>query len=126
MVGSWFHCFLTILGVIAYRNAYFGRGDGLIAFDDVQCIGNETSIFDCSYTSDHNCVHFEDAGVVCGSQNCNDSDIRLVNGFSSYEGRVEICLNGVWGTVCDDFWSDNDATVVCRQLNLPNDGKKSV
>ena len=34
---------------------------------------------------------------------------RLRGGDTGFEGRVEICIDNEWGTVCDDFWSENDA-----------------
>uniref|UniRef100_A0A8C6RR73 Galectin-3-binding protein n=1 Tax=Nannospalax galili TaxID=1026970 RepID=A0A8C6RR73_NANGA len=49
-----------------------------------------------------------------------DGDMRLVNGASANEGRVEIFYRGQWGTVCDNLWSLLDANVVCRALGFEN------
>ena len=50
---------------------------------------------------------------------CNNGDVRLVGGFSPYNGRVEICYRNQWGTVCDNSFTSTDARVVCKQLGYP-------
>ena len=55
---------------------------------------------------------------------CTTGQLRLAGGSIPNEGRVEICMNNVWGTVCDDSLSSNDATVVCRQLGYSTQGEK--
>ena len=50
---------------------------------------------------------------------CSDGSIRLSDGFIEQEGRVDVCINGVWGSVCTEGWDQTDAHVVCTQLGHP-------
>lgn len=52
--------------------------------------------------------------------------MRLVDGEREYEGRVEICYDGMWGTVCNDGINDAAAKVVCKQLRLPLYGELNI
>ena len=49
----------------------------------------------------------------------NEGDLRLADGETVNDGRVEVCLNGEWGTICDHGWGPAEARVVCNQLGLP-------
>jgi deleted-in-malignant-brain-tumors protein 1 len=99
----------------------FTTGIGQIWLSDVQCDGNETRLTDCTIPAfgTTNCSHAEDAGVSCPA--CTQGAIRL-RGGNITSGRVEICNNNIWGTVCGNFWGSFDAQVACRQLGFEATG----
>ncbi|CAG9769987.1 unnamed protein product [Ceutorhynchus assimilis] len=130
----------------------------LYMMDDIECLGNETSIMDCNFAGwgIHNCADREIAGVVCktpqdtcsegywqcdtgnecvrlpfvcdGLDDCSDNSdeanhhcdtptaLRLVNGTSANEGRLEIRHNGIWGSICDDDFNEDAAKIACAAL----------
>ena len=64
--------------------------------------------------------------VCVANDGCEPGEVRLVGGVAnSSSGIVELCVGGVWGTICDSNheWSYENAAVVCRQLNLPGDSE---
>ena len=67
----------------------------------------------CEFTS--YCTNME-MFLLSAAKQCEEGELRLVGGSLPTEGRVEICIDGRFDTVCDDFWDARDAAVVCRQL----------
>jgi len=63
-----------------------------------------------------------ESSVLVNSSGCANGTIQLAGGQTTNEGRVEICINGVWGSVCHNPWGAINARVVCKQLGLPYSG----
>ena len=142
---SYLRCFTNGAGGTPYNNAYFGAGTGPIYLNDVACTLSASQLLECSSRPilSHNCNHHADAGVGCEGKclsvltlklglsktlffftaPCSTGQVRLMGGNIPNEGRVEICMNNVWGTVCGASWSSTDATVVCRQLGYSTQGQ---
>ncbi|CAI8042377.1 Scavenger receptor cysteine-rich type 1 protein M160, partial [Geodia barretti] len=107
----------------SYRRGIFRDGEEVQYWlDDVQCKGDELSLFDCPHKDTHNCGRRERAGVHCLDN--DDVGIRLVKTTTLYSGIIELRIRNEWRSVCHDKWTDEDAQVACRSLELPSSGAK--
>jgi hypothetical protein len=78
-------------------------------------------LIDC-YSIGSSCSTGLEAGISCTGTICTQGDIRLQGGTAT-RGRVEVCNNNLWGTVCDRLWNENNTVVACRQLGLATAGE---
>ncbi|KAL0148690.1 hypothetical protein M9458_056017 [Cirrhinus mrigala] len=95
----------------ALGDAYFGQGLGPVWTNRIICTGSENTLKNCGSVRlyDYDCNHHRDAGVIC-------SGVRLVGG-SRCSGRLEMLHDQTWMSVCDTAFDQQDAEVVCRELD---------
>ena len=130
-------------GASVLSSSVFGSVSSLpVLFESVHCTGTENTLLDCPHTSVGN--HFcnienpEIIAIQCKGKvtflrckyilvkeiaDCEDGEVRLADGTHYTNGRVEICLSGIWSSVCsDDKWDVVDASVVCKELGFQTTG----
>ncbi|KAM8780321.1 LOW QUALITY PROTEIN: scavenger receptor cysteine-rich domain-containing protein SCART1-like [Rhynchonycteris naso] len=101
--------------VATHRGGHFGHGDAPIWPDRFHCVGTEPYLWNCpvSTLGAPACAPGNSATVVCSGLRVA---LRLREGQSRCDGRVEVSLDGMWGRVLDDAWDLRGAGVVCGQL----------
>ena len=91
-------------------------------------------VYDFQCQNNVECIDIDD--VCNGQSDCSDGsderqelcsipfDVKLVGGSDQKTGRVVIRHKGIWGTICDERFGDNEAKVVCRMLGFPTANAK--
>uniref|UniRef100_A0A8B9JVX4 Lysyl oxidase homolog n=1 Tax=Astyanax mexicanus TaxID=7994 RepID=A0A8B9JVX4_ASTMX len=129
-------------------SAKYGKGEGRIWFDNVQCTGKEKTLAQCQSNGIgvSDCKHSEDVGVVCSdkripgfrflnhltnnidSLNIQVEDVRIRPILSSYrkripvtEGYVEVKDGGKWKQICNEEWDPMNSRVICGMFGFPGD-----
>ncbi|XP_060677691.1 deleted in malignant brain tumors 1 protein-like [Hemiscyllium ocellatum] len=123
VVCAQLHCGVA---VSVSSSAHSGGGNVLMASEVIQCTGNETHLGKCprSPANHQDCSVHNNVTLICSGRpvdtQANSTEtvsLRLENGDSPCAGRVEIHFMSLWGTVHDDYWDMDTATVVCRELD---------
>ncbi|KAK3098541.1 hypothetical protein FSP39_020457 [Pinctada imbricata] len=104
---------------IRHNTSDFGHTYEIRWTNGLGCDGQETRVSECPALRIGElgqCNQKLSAGVLC-SISSQTFDVRLQNGTSGREGRVELLVNGIWGSLCTSELTDNEARVICKQLN---------
>lgn len=121
---------INIVGALSVDRQFYPESSLETVLSGVACSGAESKLVECGSSMLPPVCPLQqtDAGVVCQDNatvrsNCSDGDIELRDGSNSLEGRVAVCLNGAWGTVCGNQFNQDVAEVICRQLGHITNGK---
>uniref|UniRef100_A0A1B8XW57 T-cell differentiation antigen CD6 n=1 Tax=Xenopus tropicalis TaxID=8364 RepID=A0A1B8XW57_XENTR len=106
----------------ALGGSHFGSGPLKIHREEVNCSGAERYLWECPAKANHDCSAREHAGVICSGHRA----VRLNGGSDGCSGRLEVYLHGVWGTVCNSHWDEEDSEMLCRYLECGSFLKKSI
>lgn len=121
-----------------FDDGRFGLVSVTSLFQNFSCANNPTSnsLSDCDITDACQSKCLYPVGLRCYGQymysilccvtclsidtstSCQDGAVRLVNGMTTESGRLEVCKNNIWGSVCGSGFDTTDAYVVCRELGL--------